>query len=115
MANNNYIGNISTVIKLMGMMFAGWIISIFAAQGLDLGVDASALGEVIGVLLGLGFGYIDAKYPNTFAFLNNEDNTQPITDDTQPITDDTQSIIEDAQPTIDNEQDTVDYGDDEYV
>lgn len=93
MTDNNYIGNVSTVIKVIGMMFAGWILSIFAAQGLDLGVDASALGEAIGVILGLGFGYIDAKYPNTFGFLDNKNDTQP----------------------IDEEQDTVDYDGDEYV
>lgn len=94
MADNNYIGNVSTVIKVIGMMFAGWILSIFAAQGLDLGVDASALGEAIGVILGLCFGYVDAKYPNTFAFLDNK---------------------KDTQPTIDDKQDTVDYNGDEYV
>ena len=55
MTDYNYVGNISTVIKLMGMMFA------------------SMLGEVIGALIGLGFGYIDAKYPNSFKFLGNSD------------------------------------------
>ena len=93
MTDNNYIGNVSTVIKVIGMMFAGWILSIFAAQGLDLGVDASALGEAIGVILGLGFGYVDAKYPNTFGFLGNKNDIQP----------------------IDEAQDTVDYDGDEYV
>lgn len=73
MTDYNYVGNISTVIKLMGMMFAGWIIAIAASNGLDLGVDASILGEVIGALIGLGFGYIDAKYPNSFKFLGNSD------------------------------------------
>ena len=97
MTDNNYIGNVSTVIKVIGMMFAGWILSIFAAQGLDLGVDASTLGEAIGVILGLGFGYVDAKYPNTFGFLDNKDDTQPI------------------QPAIDDEQGAVDYDGDEYV
>lgn len=78
MTDYTYIGNISTVIKFFGMMGAGWIISLCAAQGFDLGVDASTLGQVIGVLLGLGFGYIDAKYPNTFAFLDNETNADNI-------------------------------------
>lgn len=79
MEDYNYIGNISTVIKLMGMMFAGWIIAIAASNGLDLGVDASILGEVIGALIGLGFGYIDAKYPNSFKFLGN---SEPVLNDT---------------------------------
>lgn len=71
MTSNNYVGNASTIIKLVGMTIAGWVISVLASQGLDLGVDASVLGEVIGAFVGLAFGYIDAKYPNTFSWLGN--------------------------------------------
>lgn len=71
MTSNNYVGNASTIIKLVGMTIAGWVISILASHGLNLGVDVSALGEVIGAFVGLAFGYMDAKYPNTFSWLGN--------------------------------------------
>ena len=76
MSNYNYVGNISTIVKLIGMTIAGWIISILASKGLNLGVDASVLGEVIGAFIGLAIGYIDAKNPNSFSWLGNSPNTE---------------------------------------
>ena len=55
------------------MTIAGWLITTLAANGLNLTVDTSTLAEVIGAIIGLGFGYMDAKYPNTFKWLGNED------------------------------------------
>lgn len=93
MNDQNYVGNISTLIKFFGMTFAGWIIGILASQGLNLGVDATTLGEVIGAFLGLCVGYLDAKYPNTFAFLGNntigemeEANIDSPTEDMEEVT-----------------------------
>lgn len=68
---NNYIGNGSTVIKIVSMAFAGQCLGILASQGLDLGITESQLTELIGFIIGLIMAYIDAKYPNTFAFLGN--------------------------------------------
>ena len=85
MSNNNYIGNISTIIKIVSMTVAGWIISTLAAQGYNLGVDAVTLASVIGAFIGLILSYIDAKYPNTFSFLGNAsipiDATEPVLND----------------------------------
>lgn len=67
----NYIGNISTIVKEISMLIAGWTIGLLAAYGLNLGVDASTLAEVIGAFIFLIIGYIDAKNPNTFKFLGN--------------------------------------------
>ena len=52
-------------------MIAGQFIGLLTAQGLDLGVGTEALSEVIGAFIFLGLAYIDAKYPNTFSFLEN--------------------------------------------
>ena len=68
----NYIGNISTIVKEISMLIAGWSIGLLAAYGLNLGVDASTLAEVIGAFIFLIIGYIDAKNPNTFKFLGND-------------------------------------------
>ena len=70
---DNAIGNLSTIIKIISMTLAGWIISAIASQGYNLGVDATTLASVIGAVIGLMLAYIDAKYPNTFKFLGNDD------------------------------------------
>lgn len=67
----NYIGNISTIVKEISMLIAGWFIGLLAAYGLNLGVDVSTLAKVIGAFIFLIIGYIDAKNPNTFKFLGN--------------------------------------------
>ena len=77
MTDNNYIGNGTTIGKFILIAFAGWIISLAASKGLDLGVDAQTLAQIIGVILGLAYSYIDAKYPNSFKWLDNAVN--PVT------------------------------------
>ena len=67
----NYIGNISTIVKEISMLIAGWTIGLLAAHGLNLAVDASTLSQVIGAIIFLIIGYIDAKNPNTFKALGN--------------------------------------------
>ena len=85
--NNNYIGNGTTIGKFILIAFAGWIISLTASKGLDLGVDAQTLAQIIGVICGLAYSYIDAKYPNSFKWLDNAIN--PVTiDTTEPTEED---------------------------
>ena len=71
MADTNYIGNGTTLFNFVCTTIAGWIISLAIANGLDLGVDAVTLAQVIGAVLGLLYGYLNAKYPNTFQWLGN--------------------------------------------
>lgn len=68
---DNTIGNVSTIIKIISMTLAGWIITTITAQGYNLGVDAVTLASVIGAVIGLLLSYIDAKYPNSFKWLDN--------------------------------------------
>ena len=70
---DNKIGNISTIIKWLSMYLAGWLIGTLAANGLNLGIDATVLSQVIFSFIMLGVGYVDSKYPNTFKFLGNND------------------------------------------
>lgn len=67
----NYIGNLSTIVKEISMLIAGWAIGTLAAHGLELGVDAATLAKVIGAFIFLIIGYIDAKNPNTLKWLGN--------------------------------------------
>ena len=69
--DNNYTGNISTIVKWISMLIAGWAIGTLAAHNLNLGVDAVTLSQVISAIIFLGIGYVDAKYPNTLKFLGN--------------------------------------------
>lgn len=92
MAENNYTGNISTIVKWISMLIAGQVIGALAAQGLNLNVDATTLSEVIGAFIFLCIGYIDAKYPNTLKFLGNA--KPPVaTEDEEYVTGDSEDAI----------------------
>lgn len=71
MNETNTIGNTTTIIKMISMTLAGYIIATLTAHNLQLNIDASMLAELIGAIIFLALGYLDAKYPNTFKFLNN--------------------------------------------
>ena len=77
MDNNNIIGNGSTIIKTLSLTIAGYILAGLAAQGYDLGIDVNILASLIGAIIGLIISYVDAKYPNTFKFLHNNNPTNP--------------------------------------
>ena len=78
--DNNIIGNGSTIIKTLSLTIAGYILAGLAAQGYDLGIDVNILASLIGAIIGLIISYVDAKYPNTFRFLDNAP-TETITDE----------------------------------
>lgn len=83
----NTIGNTTTIIKFISMTLAGWIIAGLTAHNLNLGIDAVTLANVIGALIGLILSYIDARYPNTFGWLDNQiDNT--VIDTEEPVLND---------------------------
>ena len=71
MDDNNYVGNISTIVKFISMTLAGYLIGVAASKGLNLPIDAAALSQLIGTILFFLIAYIDAKYPNTFGWLGN--------------------------------------------
>ena len=98
--SDNTIGNLSTIIKFLALTISGWILSTLAAQGYNLGIDATTLASVIGAFIGLAFAYIDAKYPNSFDWLGNAnlpdkeviisdcfDNDAPLNDEYEAIED----------------------------
>ena len=70
---DNYVGNITTIVKWVSMYIAGWTIGTLTAYGLNLPVDSTTLSQVIFGLIMLGVGYVDSKYPNTFKFLGNDE------------------------------------------
>lgn len=65
MTDNNYIGNISTIVKYISMLIAGWFIGLLANYGLNLGIASEGLSEVIGAIIFLALAHIDATNPNT--------------------------------------------------
>lgn len=70
--NNNYLGNISTIVKYISMMIAGYLISFLAGKGLNLPIDAQMLSEIIGTIIFFILAHIDAKNPNNFKILGNQ-------------------------------------------
>lgn len=72
------IGNITTIIKTISMIIAGWAIGTAAAHNLDLGIDAATLSQVIAAIIFFILAYFDAKYPNNLKiFKNNTPEDQP--------------------------------------
>ena len=65
MNKNDIIGNLTTIIKLIGMIIAGYTVGWFTAHGLDLPVTQTDLATAITVILSVIIAYFDAKYPNT--------------------------------------------------
>lgn len=88
MDGNNYVGNISTVVKYVSMLIAGYFISLLASYGFNLNVDQTLLSEIIGSIIFLILAHIDATHPNTLKILGNqnlttkEDITADIPEDT---------------------------------
>lgn len=74
---DNLKGNLSTIGKFIATMIAGWVISLALAHHIQLGLTEKELAEIIGALLGLIYGYIDAKYPNSMKWLGNSIQTPP--------------------------------------
>lgn len=62
---SNHTGNISTIVKMILLTVLPYIIA-----------DSQTQDQVISIILaivGLIIAYVDAKYPNTLSFLDNDD------------------------------------------
>lgn len=74
---DNLKGNVTTIGKFIATMIAGWVIALAVAHNIHLGISEKELAEIIGALIGLIYGYLDAKYPNSFNWLGNQISTPP--------------------------------------
>jgi len=82
---SNHTGNISTIVKMILLTVLPYIIA-----------DTQTQDQVISIILaivGLIIAYVDAKYPNTLAFLDNT-----------PTIDEPAQVCEIRQPIILNEE-----------
>lgn len=70
--NEELIGNLTTIIKTISVMFAGYALAYFVSIGLNLPITQEQLSEIIMTVIFFLIAYIDAKYPNTFKFLGND-------------------------------------------
>ena len=61
----NHTGNISTLVKMILLTVLPYIISDAQTQNQVLSIILAVVGFII--------AYIDAKYPNTLSFLDNDD------------------------------------------
>ena len=65
---SNHTGNISTIVKMILLTVLPYIIA-----------DTQTQDQVISIILaivGLIIAYVDAKYPNTLAFLDNDESLE---------------------------------------
>ena len=68
---DNIIGNLSTLVKTLCMMFAGYALGYFISIGLNLPISQEQLAEILFTIILFIAAYIDAKHPNTFDWLGN--------------------------------------------
>ncbi len=67
------IGNVTTVIKTVSMMLAGYLLAFFMSQGLNLPITEAQLSQIIMTVIFFIAAYLDAKFPNAFKFLKNDE------------------------------------------
>ena len=67
----NYIGNITTIVKTILLVFAGWCIGYLVSKGINLPISEEELSEIFFMILCFGWAYLDAKHPNSLGFLGN--------------------------------------------
>ncbi len=73
--NEDQIGNITTIIKILIMTIAPTI-------AVYLGVDQNIITTFLTALLALLLALLDAKYPNTFKYF---DNDKPVLETEEPV------------------------------
>lgn len=62
--NDNTIGDITTIGKIIAMPIAGWAIGFLLSKGINLPIDQQTLSECIFIIILFIWGLIDAKYPH---------------------------------------------------
>ena len=115
MNKTDLIGNITTLIKLVSMILAGYVIGITASHGMNLPVTESQIAEAISTILFIILAYFDAKYPNTIIDKQAKDSTVminvPLNDLEQSIKQVDNEIIVEHDTEDDNESEVI--GDDQ--
>ena len=76
--NNELIGNVTTIIKTISMMLAGYLLAFCISQGLNLPITEAQLSEIIGTIIFFSLAYFDAKFPNAFKFLKGNAESIPL-------------------------------------
>ena len=66
MVNDEFIGNLTSIVKTVLLAFAGYFIGYCVSIGLNLPITAEQLSEILFMLLCLVWSYFDMKYPNAF-------------------------------------------------
>lgn len=66
MVNNEFIGNLTSIVKTILLGFAGYFLGYCVSIGLNLPITAEQLSEILFMLLCLAWSYFDMKYPNAF-------------------------------------------------
>lgn len=70
--NNENIGNITTIGKIIAMPLAGWAIGFLISHGINLPIDQQQLSEAIFIIILFIWGLLDAKYPNALKWFGNK-------------------------------------------
>ena len=63
--SNEIIGNTTSIMKTIGLIIAGYLISLLTSHGLNLNGQETQITEATGVIIGSLLSYLDMKYTNT--------------------------------------------------
>lgn len=105
MTNKNYVGNGTTIGKFILIPIATWLLTLLASKGLNLGIDAQTLAEILGVIIGFAYAYLDAKYPHTMKTFGNKCSCNLETNALNGMMDDVDPASEYEEPKNAGEED----------
>ena len=109
MNKEDLIGNVTTIIKAISMIIAGYTVGIAVSLGLNLPFTEAQIADAISIIIFIILAFLDAKYQNTI-ICNNNTTTTETTEPTIKVevtNDELSEAIKEAAEDIEPTQETV--------
>ena len=114
MNKEDLIGNVTTIIKAISMIIAGYTVGIAVSLGLNLPFSEAQIADAISIIIFIIIAFLDAKYQNTIICNNNTttETTEP-TIKVEVTQDELSDAIKEASEDINETTETEVIGDDQ--
>ena len=109
MNKEDLIGNVTTIIKAISMIIAGYTVGIAVSLGLNLPFSEAQIADAISVIIFIIIAFLDAKYQNTIIC----NNTQPCETKIEVTQDELSDAIKEASEEINETEEVEVIGDDQ--
>ena len=110
MNKEDLIGNITTIIKAISMIIAGYTVGIAVSLGLQLPFTEAQIADAISIIIFIIIAFLDAKYQNTIICNNN---TTPCETKIEVTNDELSDAIKEASEEINETEEVEVIGDDQ--